>query len=516
MSGSYNSVPPPANLASTGADSSKGQDASFLDAIAKARAIAAKVKEQHANKVDSEDSTNRKRALSEEDDSATVHDSERDPKRLLVGQDYASAAARYGLGSDEQINRSISLAPLYGPGSILSTEVEEFTVPNNLVGLIIGRSGDSLKRIQSLSGAKINFDQDPLPGELERKTFVSGSSEAIKKAREMIDQLIQNHQNGRVTGVNGFNGTSGGSAYLPMGAQETQVTVPGNRVGLIIGRGGETIRELMEHSGARINVVQDNTIPHGTNVERLVNISGTPDCIERAKTLVQAIVSGEINTSRGSLAMQIEGAGIRFGQDKVTIQVPCEKVGLLIGRGGETIKYLQQQSRARIIIEVPETEPPPPQRNIIISGAHESVEYAKTLIYEKLDGLNGGSGDIAYNEYGFPPTAPIMQGYGSYPYYPTSIPGYGYGVSGDNETSKPSGESSNAEGTEESQDGSAAPSEQDMQAYNDYYKQCQDYYAAYYSSLGYTYPPTGAEGGAYTGGEPTASSQPPNSETSHI
>lgn len=59
---------------------------------------------------------------------------------------------------------------------------------------------------------------------------------------------------------------------------------------------------------------------------------------------------------------------------------------------------MQQQSRARIIIEVPETDPAPTERSITISGTRpipspanavgsiDAVESAKTLIYEKIDG----------------------------------------------------------------------------------------------------------------------------------
>lgn len=96
MSDSYNSVPPPPGLSSGGQDSSgKNQDASFLDAIAKARAIAAKVKEQHGdiqpNSLYPEEQS-RKRNLSEDRDSAPYQsseyrDHERESKRPYSGQE---------------------------------------------------------------------------------------------------------------------------------------------------------------------------------------------------------------------------------------------------------------------------------------------------------------------------------------------------------------------------------------------------------------------------------------------
>jgi far upstream element-binding protein len=34
---------------------------------------------------------------------------------------------------------------------------EEFGVPNNVVGLVIGKGGENLKRIEAASGARIQF-----------------------------------------------------------------------------------------------------------------------------------------------------------------------------------------------------------------------------------------------------------------------------------------------------------------------------------------------------------------------
>jgi far upstream element-binding protein len=58
----------------------------------------------------------------------------------------ASEPRRYGLGSEER----------RGNG--------ECNVPNNMVGLIIGKNGDNLKKIERVSGAKVQFsDGKPLP-----------------------------------------------------------------------------------------------------------------------------------------------------------------------------------------------------------------------------------------------------------------------------------------------------------------------------------------------------------------
>ena len=57
-------------------------------------------------------------------------------------------------------------------------------------------------------------------------------------------------------------------------------------VGLIIGKGGETIQSLQSRSGAKIVVVADNS---GKPV-KTVNISGPPTAMERAKRLIEEII----------------------------------------------------------------------------------------------------------------------------------------------------------------------------------------------------------------------------------
>lgn len=62
------------------------------------------------------------------------------------------------------------------------------------------------------------------------------------------------------------------------------ITVPSSAVGLIIGRGGETVRSMQDQSGARVKIEPAND--HNTE-ERTVNISGDPQCVAIAKQLVE-------------------------------------------------------------------------------------------------------------------------------------------------------------------------------------------------------------------------------------
>ena len=63
--------------------------------------------------------------------------------------------------------------------------------------------------------------------------------------------------------------------------------------------------------------------------------------------------------------------------------VPGHKVGLIIGKGGETIKMLQEQTGAKIVI-IQESRKPTEQEPLRISGSPESVEEAKAKVMDIL------------------------------------------------------------------------------------------------------------------------------------
>jgi far upstream element-binding protein len=70
-----------------------------------------------------------------------------------------------------------------------------------------------------------------------------------------------------------------------------------NKVGLVIGRGGETIRDFEERSKAKILIASDTTGGERDN-ERVINLVGDDAAVQYAKTLIEDIVSGNNNVSQ--------------------------------------------------------------------------------------------------------------------------------------------------------------------------------------------------------------------------
>lgn len=69
-----------------------------------------------------------------------------------------------------------------------------------------------------------------------------------------------------------------------------KVAVPDPMVGAILGRRGRTLVELQSESGARVRVSQRNEFVPGTN-NRIVTISGSPENIAAAKSMIRQLLS---------------------------------------------------------------------------------------------------------------------------------------------------------------------------------------------------------------------------------
>ncbi|KAJ3350558.1 Far upstream element-binding protein 1 [Entophlyctis luteolus] len=341
--------------------------------------------------------------------------------------------SRPGLGSDEATNSFLAKMGLAlgggggsGAPSAGSKITREITIPTDMVGLIIGRGGETLKRIQAETGVlKIQFNQDRESSATERTTTLIGSEADVEKAAKMIQELVSGGHRGG--GLGSFGGGGGASHYGPKGSMVT-VEVPGDRIGLVIGKGGETIRSLQQTTGARITVVPDGAPRQGF---KTVNIQGTDSQIEESKRMIDDIVSGKVSAILSTMCSLIffvshqvmvgSGAPIGHvppGQLLEEIKVPNDRVGLVIGKGGESCKAIQNQYGVKLQFEqAPDANG---ERTIKIYGSSaDAIQGAISAVYEKAGQHRGGGG--GGNQYGYG-----SSGYGAADPYATA--GYGAGV----------------------------------------------------------------------------------------
>ncbi|KAJ3096312.1 Far upstream element-binding protein 1 [Phlyctochytrium planicorne] len=427
----------------------------FLDALAKAKAVAARLNAEARSSGLSDQAppltSGSKRERDEEDEDDFAYSRRRDDlysdsKRRSTdeGGRYGSGRPRYGLGSserssdrgsDDRFGSSGGGGGGYGPpkssyGPPSSKNFGEMSIPSNMVnissllaanpseyltiigkvGLVIGKGGENMKRIEREANVKVQFSQDQSPNEPERRTTILGSDDGIRTAKRLINEILDgtskrpepssssSFQRDDYGSGGASSAGSGSSHYGPRpGASSTfPMEVPAGKVGLVIGRMGETIKSLQEKSGAKIAVVPDNASDPKSTV-RTVNITGSTDAIEKAKGLINELSFGGYS---GGESGEFE-----------ELKIPNDKVGLVIGKGGEAIKTIQSMHSVKIVID--QTPNHLNERAIKVYGTRDDILRAVEAILEKTMsrarggqqnnsnyGYGGGGGGYDANSYG--------------------------------------------------------------------------------------------------------------------
>uniref|UniRef100_A0A6Q2YMS9 K Homology domain-containing protein n=1 Tax=Esox lucius TaxID=8010 RepID=A0A6Q2YMS9_ESOLU len=290
-----------------------------------------------------------------------------------------------------------------GPGFHNETEgnssVQEMLIPASKVGLVIGRGGDTIKQLQERIGVKMMMIQDgPMPTGADKPLRITGDPYKVQQARELVIEIIRDKDQGDFrSGRNDFASRLGGSTL--------DVAVPRFAVGIVIGRSGEMIKKIQGDSGVRIQFKPDD----GISPERIAQVMGQPDRCQHAVHLINDLIQtaqerdgfGGSGGPRGRGRGRGDwGMGSPGGLQEVTYTIPADKCGLVIGKGGDTIKNINQQSGAHV--ELQRNPPPntdPNVRIFSIRGTPQQMELARQLIDDKI----GGSGIVSNGGFGFSP-----------------------------------------------------------------------------------------------------------------
>jgi far upstream element-binding protein len=286
--------------------------------------------------------------------------------------------------------------------------VESISIESNLVGLIIGRQGENLRRVESETGCRVQFITGPDETGPYRECKITGPRARRADAKAEINRIIND---------SGLAGTAhptsdrpsretpaARSAHQPVlrdGEDSMQIMVPDKTVGLIIGRGGETIRDLQERSGCHVNIVGEQKSVNGL---RPVNLIGSREAANTAKEMIMEIVESDSKSTATKERAPAHrdpgrdagyggghnggGGGGGGGGDKITdsIYVPSEAVGMIIGKGGETIKEMQNTTGCKINVS-PSSGPGESEREIGLVGSRDAIAAAKSAIEDKVDAV---------------------------------------------------------------------------------------------------------------------------------
>uniref|UniRef100_A0A3Q3FWT5 Far upstream element (FUSE) binding protein 3 n=1 Tax=Labrus bergylta TaxID=56723 RepID=A0A3Q3FWT5_9LABR len=261
----------------------------------------------------------------------------------------------------------------YGPGFHCdmdgNSSIQQILIPANKVGLVIGKGGETIKQLQERTGVQmIMIQDDPMPTGADKPLRITGDPHKVQQARELVVKLIRDKDQGDFRVGRADFGTK-------MGGSSLDVVVPRFAVGIIIGRNGEMIKKIQNDAGVRIQFKQDD----GVSPDRVAQVMGQPDHCHHAVHLINELVQtaqerdgfGGMMGRRGRSDCNMGGPG---GLQEVTYAVPADKCGLVIGKGGETIKNIKEQSRAHVELQ----RNPPPNTD------PNQLEKARQLIDERI------------------------------------------------------------------------------------------------------------------------------------
>uniref|UniRef100_A0A6B2EDB9 Putative kinase anchor protein n=1 Tax=Phlebotomus kandelakii TaxID=1109342 RepID=A0A6B2EDB9_9DIPT len=148
-------------------------------------------------------------------------------------------------------------------------------VRNDVVPLIVGREGASLRAIEEKTKTQIIFRHKDDANQL---CTISGDVEAVKDAQKIIKQL----------------------SSRPLTVTE-EVLVPQSACGKIIGRCGEALQEICRKSQAKVSVESGD---RGDGTKRHVMISGSQAQVNTAKVLIEEKVKEDAEARRVLEEMQ--------------------------------------------------------------------------------------------------------------------------------------------------------------------------------------------------------------------
>uniref|UniRef100_A0A3B4F5W9 Far upstream element binding protein 1 n=1 Tax=Pundamilia nyererei TaxID=303518 RepID=A0A3B4F5W9_9CICH len=251
---------------------------------------------------------------------------------------------------------------------ILRSTSEEFKVPDGMVGFIIGRGGEQISRLQQESGCKIQIAPDS-GGMPDRSVTLTGLPESIQTAKRLLTEIVEK---GRPAPAFHHNDGPG------MTVQE--IMVPASKAGLVIGKGGETIKSLQERAGVKMVMIQDG--PQNTGADKPLRISGEPFKVQQAKEMVMELIRDQ------GFREQRSEYGSRIGGDSLDVPVPRFAVGIVIGRNGEMIKKIQNDTGVRI--QFKPDDGTTPDRIAQIMGPPDQAQHAAEIISDLLRSVQAG------------------------------------------------------------------------------------------------------------------------------
>lgn len=318
----------------------------------------------------------------------------------------------------------------------------KFLLSNGQAGILIGSGGKSIVELSELiPGARVNVSgqQDVYPGTNDRVVLISGDLDSVLQAQILVWELLtlqeQTPSSSTKEGSRAFVWSPRAAAEnlgSSTGAHvEAKITIPAAAAGAVIGKGGSNMRNIVEDSGARVNMAgKDEAL---LTFERVISISGqTNQCVRATNMIVNLLheqdevapfqnrgtsyssqpFGGYSGSTRDSGGVRTYEGGARRGGDRplgdrrdnrrrvgehgdgdespeilstITLSVPNELVGNIMGRNGTTLREIIALSGARVTVSKREERGAGTNRTVTITGSPAATQSAHLFVTQRLE-----------------------------------------------------------------------------------------------------------------------------------
>ncbi|XP_063992060.1 RNA-binding protein Pasilla isoform X1 [Diachasmimorpha longicaudata] len=176
-----------------------------------------------------------------------------------------------------------------------------------------------------------------------------------------------------------------------------KVLVPGVAAGAIIGKGGETIAQLQKDTEARVKMSKARDFYPGTS-ERVCLITGSVEAIMQVMDFIMEKIREKPDLTVKTTVDFDSGKATAERDKQVKILVPNSTAGMIIGKAGNYIKQIKEESGSYVQISQKAKDLSLQERCITVIGEKENNRNALLMILAKIadDPQSGTCLNVSY------------------------------------------------------------------------------------------------------------------------